>query len=515
MRYFSTRDANLNFSFQEVILKGIAPDGGLFVPEKIPALSMDELEKFSSLPYREVAFHIFKKFEVDIDDETLKFLLSRAFKRFNHPEVAPVVHLKEKIFLVELFHGPTSAFKDMALQVMPLLFEFSLRELNRKREDSGEPALHYMILVATSGDTGTAALEGFKNLENIEITVLYPKGGVSDLQELQMITQDGFNQHVYGILGDFDDAQNAVKFIFTDRKFTQYLESINYKLSSANSINWGRLLPQVVYYITSYLHLVKKNVIRVGEPVTIAVPTGNFGNILAAYYAKEMGIPVEKLICASNENKILYDFFTAGVYDLRNRKLIKTPSPSMDILISSNLERLLYHVSGETEYVRKIMTDLREKKFFEIEKSIFEKLGEIFYPGWVTNDETLSFLNKIFRETSYLMDPHTSVGVKIAEEYSAKNPAIPIIVASTAHWAKFGIDVYKALHSIPYARDKNDIPELREKSGIEVVRMVAEQTGKSIPENINSLDKKKIIHNRTVPKEPLKIEEELKKIVEG
>ena len=512
MKYFSTRGEEEKYTFREVILKGISSDGGLFVPEKIPPLTPEEINSLLSMNYHELVFYIFKKFEIDFADDEIKELIEKAFEKFDTPEVAPLIHLRNGLFLIELFHGPTSAFKDMALQVMPLFFEASLRKLNEERKSKNLPGVRYLILVATSGDTGTAALEGFKNREKIDITVLYPEGGVSDLQELQMITQDGKNQHVYGIKGDFDDAQNAVKYIFTDEKFIKKLDSLQIKMSSANSINWGRLLPQIVYYIYSYLTLLKKGEIRAGEEINITVPTGNFGNILAAYYAREMGIPIKKLICASNQNNILYDFITTGKYDLRSRTLVKTPSPSMDILISSNLERLLYHLTENTQKIRKWMEQIKHEGFFHVDEETQDKISSLFSAGWVNNDTTLLNIKKIYTETGYLMDPHTSVGELVAESYIGKQKDNrKMVVASTAHWAKFGVDVFKALHGYPY--NVSDIPEIKGLSGVEIVRLISRETGKNIPQNINTLDRRRMIHTKIVEKNPEKIEKEILKIM--
>ncbi len=512
MRYYSTRNENLNYNFQEAILQGIAPDGGLFVPERIPAISREELESYRELDYRELIFNIFKKFEVNFPDEQLREMIERAFSRFDHPEIAPLANLKDGIYLLELFHGPTAAFKDMALQVMPIFFEESLRNLNRRRKEEGLKPLTYLILVATSGDTGTAALEGFKNKDHIEITVLYPKGGVSDLQELQMVTQDGYNQHVFGIEGDFDAAQNSVKHIFTDKDFIEKLTRYDVKLSSANSINWGRLLPQIGYYVYSYIQLLRNNRIKMGDEILVTVPTGNFGNILAAFYAIKMGVPIRKLICASNRNNILYEFLTTGKYDLRNKSLIKTPSPSMDILISSNLERLLYHITRSPQKVATWMEQLKKEGYFEVDSSTLEEIRKYFEAGWVDNDTTLSNIREVYEETGYLMDPHTSVGEKVAEQYIRNMETdLPMIVASTAHWAKFGIDVFKALHG--YGYDAADIPEIEQKSGVEIVREISRMTGKSIPEAIDSLDRKEVIHKTVLPADVKTIERELLRIL--
>ncbi len=514
MRYLSTRNPNLHFNFQEVVLQGIAPDGGLFVPEKIPLIDYDELSYFTNLTYQELVFHIFKKFNVNFPEEQLKDMLKLAFSRFDHPEIAPLVKLKRNLYLLELFHGPTAAFKDMALQVMPIFFEAALENLNKEKEKKGEALTRYLILVATSGDTGTAALEGFKNRSGIEITVLYPKGGVSDLQELQMVTQDGKNQHVFGILGDFDAAQNSVKQIFTDPLFVKNLELHSIKLSSANSINWGRLLPQIGYYIYSYLQLVKNGAVKMGEPIYVTVPTGNFGNILAAFYALQMGVPIEKLICASNQNNILYDFLTTGEYNLRNRKLIKTPSPSMDILISSNLERLLFHITNSYKKVKRWMEALNKVGYFKVEAETLSKIRKYFSSGWVDNNTTLENIRRIFQESSYLMDPHTSVGELIAEEFIEKEGInAPMVVASTAHWAKFGIDVYKALNGYKY--EDTEIREIKEKSGVEIVRELAKRTGEKIPETIDLLDKKPVIHHTVLPADVKEIEKKLLEILLG
>ncbi len=328
----------------------------------------------------------------------------------------------------------------MALQIMPLLFLEALKK-------SEENPLKYLILVATSGDTGKAALEGYKDKDDIAIMVFYPHGHVSKLQELQMITQDGENVAVYAMQGDFDAVQRTIKSIFNDRRFNQkLLDKYQIGLSSANSINWGRLLPQIVYYMSSYIDLVDRKVIQWRNRIDVVVPTGNFGNILAGFYAKKMGLPIRKLICASNENNVLSDFFHTGVYDITHRTLIKTPSPSMDILIASNIERLLFVITNDAKKVSGWMKDLREKKKFIVDTKTKELLQDEFYVDWISNEECLVNIEKVFRDTNYLMDPHTSVAQAVAEKYlDSVGTETPLVVCSTAHWSKFARDVYQAL----------------------------------------------------------------------
>lgn len=431
--------------FSEVVVKGIAPGGGLFVPQTLPAMDLETIISFSDLPYPERAARVFEMFGINIPAERTAGLMAIAYgPQWDDSRIAPVVEVRPDMHVLELWHGPTSAFKDMALQCMPLFFSESIDILRAR----GLAAESFLVLVATSGDTGKAALEGFADRDHTSIVVFYPAGGVSDIQRKQMVTQRGANVGVFGVRGNFDDCQNAVKAAFNDVAFNEWLrEERSLVLSSANSINWGRLLPQIVYYVSAYADMVASGGVKPGSPIDVCVPTGNFGNILGAYYAREMGVPIGRLICASNENKVLADFIATGDYDISGRDFVTTPSPSMDILISSNLERLLYHLAGP-ERVREWMALLAEEKRFQIDRETFATMRQLFAGDWVGNDEALAAVRQIFEETGYLMDPHTAVAWEVAERMRAENP---VLVVSTAHWAKFGADVLKALRGIPYA----------------------------------------------------------------
>lgn len=443
--YLDTRGLDSGrHTFSSAVVKGIAPGGGLFVPEELPELSLTEIYTFSGWPYWRRAAAIFSLLGVDIASERVDALMQSAYgEQWDDPRIAPVVEVRPDIHVLELWHGPTSAFKDMALQCMPLFFSESIEMLRARglaRED-------YLILVATSGDTGKAALEGFADRAHTNIVVFYPADGVSDIQRKQMVTQDGANVGVFGVRGNFDDCQSAVKAAFADADFNEWLAAERgLKLSSANSINWGRLLPQIVYYVSAYADMVAGGGVKAGEPMDVCVPTGNFGNILGAYYAHRMGVPIGRLICASNENNVLADFIATGVYDISDRAFVTTPSPSMDILISSNLERLLFHLAGP-EKVAGWMGDLAQFNRFQVDRETFAAMRELFHGDWVSNDDALATIKRVFDETGYLMDPHTAVAWEVAERTRDQNP---VLVVSTAHWAKFGTDVLKALLGLGY-----------------------------------------------------------------
>ena len=382
IQYISTRGGGNPISSAEAIIKGIAEDGGLFVPTEIPKIPRNFINQLCEGDYEFRAENVLGQFLTDYTDTEITTCVARAYggSRFDNPRRAPLRVIGDSFSVLELWHGPTSAFKDMALQILPHLLNKAMKKLDEKNQ--------IMILVATSGDTGKAALEGFANVRGIKILVFYPDGGVSKIQRLQMVTQVGKNVEVIGVNGNFDDAQNGVKKIFNDRDFNSKLENLGVKLSSANSINWGRLVPQIVYYFSAYADLLARQKIQNGEEINFCVPTGNFGNILAAYYAKRMGLPIHKLICASNRNDVLTDFFKTGKYD-RNREFFKTISPSMDILISSNLERLLYHETGDSARVKKFMEDLSTTGSYEIDSELHEKLKSIFWADFAAEDETL------------------------------------------------------------------------------------------------------------------------------
>ena len=394
--YRSTRNNEETAKASEAILRGLAGEGGLYVPEKIPALDRS-MEELSRMNYQEVAYEVMKLFLTDFTEEELKNCIDSAYdKKFDTPEIARIVK-KDGVYFLELFHGATIAFKDMALSILPYLLTTSAKKNNVKNE--------IVILTATSGDTGKAALAGFADVPGTKIIVFYPKHGVSPIQEKQMVTQRGANTYVIGIEGNFDDAQTGVKKMFSDAALAKEMAEAGYQFSSANSINIGRLVPQVVYYVYSYAKLLAKGEIRDGEKINVVVPTGNFGNILAAYYAKQMGVPIAKLICASNENKVLFDFFRTGCYD-KNREFILTSSPSMDILISSNLERLIYQTAGrDAEKNSAYMKALNETGRYEITDEMREQMKD-FYGNYASEEETAAAIRAMYEKTGYIMDTH-------------------------------------------------------------------------------------------------------------
>lgn len=440
IRYIDTRDLDDSRpTFTEAVVKGIARGGGLYVPERTPTVALDDILALADVPYAERVARVFTWFEVDVDAARSLELARTAYgSQWDDERIAPVEEVVPGMHVLELWHGPTSAFKDMALQCMPLYFS----EAIAMQQQAGTLDDDFLILVATSGDTGKAALEGFADREHTRIAVFYPHGGVSEMQRRQMVTQRGSNVAVFGVRGNFDDCQAAVKAAFDDEEFNRRLhETAHLALSSANSINWGRLLPQIVYYVSAYAEMVRQGGVIPGRPIDVCVPTGNFGNILGAYYARRMGVPIERLLCASNENNVLTDFIATGTYDISTRTFVTTPSPSMDILVSSNLERLLYHLAGP-EAVRGWMRDLSRQKRFRVDRSTFRSMREFLVGDWVGNDESLATIKRLHEETAYLVDPHTAVAWEVAERLRGDNP---VLIVSTAHWAKFGTDVLRAL----------------------------------------------------------------------
>lgn len=442
MKYKSTRNPQIKITSAQAIAQGLSHEGGLFVPEELPKMGENDILNLCEKSYAERAFEIFRLFLEDFSDEEIRYCVENAYGgNFDTENIAEISHLLKGTYILELWHGPTCAFKDMALQILPYLLTVSAKKTIPDKKTA--------ILVATSGDTGKAALEGFKNVEGTTISVFYPEEGVSDMQKRQMQTQEGDNVFVCAVKGNFDDCQNGVKAIFTDKNFASELEKNRIVLSSANSINWGRLCPQIVYYISAYAELIKNEEIRYGEKINIVVPTGNFGNILAAYYAKEMGLPINKLICASNANNILTDFINTGVYD-SNREFYTTISPSMDILISSNLERLLYHLSGEnTDLVNKWFSSLKENGRYEVTPEVKEKISGLFYAGCCNDKETKAAIKDCFGSYSYLMDTHTAVAYKVYGDYKkSTGDNTKTVIASTANPYKFGAAVFEALGGI-------------------------------------------------------------------
>ena len=482
--YIDTRGhESTGIPFTQAVVNGLAPGGGLYVANTIPQLSLEQIAGMADLPYAKRAAIIYRAFDIDIDDARTEELLRAAYgENFDTPDICPITSLDANTHVLELWHGPTSAFKDMALQNLPLFFGESAAILRQK----GLIDTTFMILVATSGDTGKAALDGFADKPGVSIAVLYPDGGVSDIQRKQMVTQRGENVAVWAVKGNFDDCQTAAKAVFADEAFASKLAQTHHvALSSANSINWGRLLPQVVYYVSAYSQLVGQGTLRAGDPIDVCVPTGNFGNILAAWYAKRMGVPIERLLCASNDNRVLTDFINTGTYDISNRPFMLTPSPSMDILVSSNLERQLFELTGRNgEAIRTWMDQLRQERRFKIDPATFEKLRESFSSDSVDSARCLQVIKEVFEAHNYLIDPHTAVAMEVAERLRGPNP---VVVASTAHWAKFGDNVYRALHGLAHT---DPLPEqVRSLTGCQLNALVAQETGcTNIPAGLAALD---------------------------
>ncbi|MCH5267778.1 MAG: threonine synthase [Lachnospiraceae bacterium] len=464
--YQSTRSANAKVTASQAILKGLAEDGGLFVPDKIPALDVS-LDAVAKMNYQEMAYEVMKLFFTDFTEDELKTCINRAYdSKFDTETIAPLVD-KAGAYYLELFHGATIAFKDMALSILPHLLTTSAK----KNQITNE----IVILTATSGDTGKAALAGFADVEGTSIIVFYPKNGVSAIQERQMVTQKGSNTKVVGITGNFDDAQNGVKAMFNNKELARRMNEKGYQFSSANSINIGRLVPQVVYYVYAYTRLLGQGVIQKDEPVNFVVPTGNFGNILAAFYAKNMGIPVGKLICASNENKVLFDFFETGVYD-RNREFILTSSPSMDILISSNLERLIYRIAGEdAQATADMMNALSGTGKYTLTPEMKAQLTD-FVGGWASEDKTAVEIKRVYEESGYVMDTHTAVASAVYKDYREKTgDTTKTVIASTASPYKFGTSVMAAIDSKYKGMDDFAlIDELCKVSGVKIPQAVEE-----------------------------------------
>ena len=464
MNYLSTRNRDLRMNAPQAIAKGLAPDGGLLTPAVLPRLPASAVETMKEMSYQQRVVYIMNSFLEGFAASELTTYASEAYGggKFSHEDVAPVRKLDDSTYCLELWHGPTCAFKDMALQMLPHLLTASLEKNDEKKT--------VCILVATSGDTGKAALEGFRNVDKTKILVFYPKNGVSDIQELQMVTQEGGNVGVTSVAGNFDDAQAGVKQLFSNQELAQTLVERGYFLSSANSINWGRVLPQIVYYASAYCDLLKSGAITKGQAVNVCVPTGNFGNILAAYYAKEMGIPINRLICASNHNNVLTDFIHTGAYD-RNRTFYNTLSPSMDILISSNLERMVFELSGRSDkQVREYMSQLAEYGSYRVDSAIRTKLKKLFSAGCCDDAQTLVTIGRMWKEMEYLIDPHTAVAFHVLDEYRAETgDDTPTLVVSTASPFKFCSSVLTALG----VRDH--------KPGVDILDQLSQHTGVPVP----------------------------------
>ncbi len=482
--YNSTRSNGTPVKASEAILKGLSDDGGLFVPDRIPALDKS-LKELSGLTYKEVAYEVMKLFLTDFTEEELKQCINNAYdSKFDTEVIAPLVEAKGAYYL-ELFHGATIAFKDMALSILPHLLITSAKKNQVKNE--------IVILTATSGDTGKAALAGFAGVKGTKIIVFYPKHGVSPIQEKQMVTQKGDNTCVIGITGNFDDAQTGVKKLFGDKELAAEMDKAGYQFSSANSINIGRLVPQIVYYVYAYAQLLKEGRIADGEAINVVVPTGNFGNILAAFYAKNMGLPIKKLICASNDNKVLYDFFETGVYD-RNREFVLTTSPSMDILISSNLERLIYRIAGnDAEKNAALMAALSGQGKYEITAEMKEKLAD-FYGNYATEKETAATIKELYEETGYVIDTHTAVAATVYNKYKAQTKdEAKTVIASTASPFKFTRSVMEAIDEKYAAMD--DFALVDELSKLANVK---------VPNAIEEIRTAPVLHDRVCDKEEMK-----------
>ena len=479
MNYRSTRNSALNVTSAHAITKGLSDEGGLYVPESIPQLSKDEILAMCDMSYADRAFEVFSRLLTDFTADEIRHCVDSAYndKNFDSNNIAELAKLIPGTYVLELWHGPTCAFKDMALQILPYLLTTSAK----KTVDGKQIA----ILVATSGDTGKAALEGFKDVDGTSISVFYPEDGVSKMQKRQMTTQEGKNVNVCAVKGNFDDCQNGVKAIFTDKAIADRLAKNNILLSSANSINWGRLAPQIVYYVSTYAELLKNKEIEYGEKINVVVPTGNFGNILAAYFAKQMGVPIDKLICASNDNKVLYDFFKTGVYD-KNRPFILTSSPSMDILISSNLERLIYLSTGcDAEETKKRMEELSKDGKYSVTDEMRARMAD-FVGGYADQAANAVEIKRLYDETGYMIDTHTGVASCVYHNYVKETgDTKKTVIASTASPYKFSRSVMEAIFGSEEGKGEFELIDEMEKA-----------SGVKIPQAIEEIRKAEIRHNR-------------------
>ena len=490
--YHSTRNSEETATASEAILKGLTSDGGLFVPDSIPKLNVS-LEDLTKMSYQEIAYAVMKEFLTDFTEEELKTCINNAYdSKFDTEEIA-VTKKVDGAYYLELFHGATIAFKDMALSILPHLLVTSARKNNVKNE--------IVILTATSGDTGKAALAGFADVPGTRIVVFYPKGGVSAVQEKQMVTQKGKNVKVVGIHGNFDDAQSRVKALFGDKELEKELAEGGFQFSSANSINIGRLVPQVVYYVKAYADLLKQGALKAGEPMNVVVPTGNFGNILASYYAKQMGIPIGKFVCASNKNKVLFDFFETGKYD-RNREFYVTTSPSMDILISSNLERMIYRIAGnDAKQCAKFMAALTKDGEYVITDAMKAELSE-FFGAFGSEEETAVKIKEVYDKEGYVMDTHTAVAAVAYDKYKAAtgDDKTPTVIASTASPYKFTRSVMDAIDPAYDAEDD-----------FELVDELNKVSKTAIPKAIEEIRTAPVLHDTVC--ETAAMEDEVKKIL--
>ena len=475
MIYHSTRNSALAVSSAEAIAQGISADGGLFVPAFIPELTASDFESLKGLSYAERAARLLQLYLTDFTPEELRECTEAAYASgsFETPDVQEISTLADGSMLLELWHGPTCAFKDMALQILPHFLTRAIKKTGTDKE--------VVILTATSGDTGKAALAGFKDVPGTKIMVFYPEDGVSSMQKRQMQTQEGENVRVCAVKGNFDDCQNGVKAIFTDPEMQKALDENGMQFSSANSINWGRLVPQIVYYVSAYVTMLEKGILKAGDRFALTVPTGNFGNILAAWYAKQMGVPIHRLVCASNINKVLTDFISTGVYD-RRREFHATVSPSMDILISSNLERLLYHMTGGSDtQIRNWFGALKTDGRYEIPLELCHRIQAEFYGSFWDDAATKAMIGKVFSENGYLSDTHTAVGICAARDYSAHAAEkLPMLIASTANPYKFGTAVLEAIGGDTDADEYEVLARLEAKSHMAVPKALAELKTKTV-----------------------------------
>ena len=494
MQFFSTRDQNRKVTSSEAIAQGLSNEGGLFVPESFPQVDVKAL---CELDYPAMAAAVIKEYLTDYSQDFLTEAARKTYGDAFGGKAGYLAPVEGDTYALELWHGPTCAFKDYALQLMPKLLVEAKKNLGRTEKT--------LILVATSGDTGKAALDGYHDIPGVEIAVFFPTGGTSEIQRLQMVTQEGENVAVYAVRGNFDDCQTSVKRMFDDATFNAHLlDTRNIALSSANSINWGRLLPQVVYYISAYSMMVKDGVVAAGDPIDVTVPTGNFGNILACWYAKQLGVPIDRIVCASNANRVLADFIETGVYDISDRPFMLTPSPSMDILVSSNLERQLFELTGrDAAAIQGWMDDLREKRRFELDEETFAALQQNYRAGSVDSDTCLQTIHDVFEQHDYLLDPHTAVAWKVAEQQKGDNP---MLIASTANWAKFGSNVYRGLAGIP--ADEPLPADVEELTDVQLNRKVYEMTRVCpIPPQLDELDDKAIRFTTVIDGDVVAIED--------
>lgn len=478
LMFKSTRDAENKVTASQAILKGLADDGGLYVPEKLPTLDIP-VEKLAGMTYHETAYAVMKQFLTDYTEEELKYCINSAYdEKFDTEEIVPI-RKADGAYYLELFHGATIAFKDMALSILPYLMTTAAKKNHEEKE--------IVILTATSGDTGKAALAGFADVPGTRIIVFYPKDGVSVVQEKQMVTQKGANTCVIGIRGNFDDAQSGVKKLFSDQRLGQELARSGFCFSSANSINIGRLVPQIVYYVYAYGRLLRNGEIKAGDPINVVVPTGNFGNILAAFYAKNMGLPIGRLICASNENKVLFDFFKTGVYD-RNREFILTSSPSMDILISSNLERLIYRVAGDdAKKNAALMKELAETGRYTVTEEMKDGMKD-FSGGFATREETSEEIRRVYEKTGYVLDTHTAVASHVYRQYREQsNDPVPAVIASTASPYKFARSVMEAIDEKYQGMDDFVLID-------ELCRI----SGTTVPKAVEELKNAPVLHDKVI-----------------